>query len=130
MAQKPGPKSALKTGKPAGEDQSGREPGTQNYSVQCHTDEKGLFVMEPIAAKSGDEAASKALKTEGYKGLSVRGVTPYSDPDPNSLGGEREASNMISNAENPGAIVNTLGTEANAEASENLGKADIKELGE
>jgi hypothetical protein len=59
----------------------------------------------------------------------VRGVTPYSDPDANSLGGERDAAAMIQNAENPGAIVNTLGTEANVEATKKLGKADIKELG-
>lgn len=129
MAQKPGPKSALKTHKAASAT-GDVDKGAIDYSVQCHTDEDGLFVLEPVSAKSGDEAAAKALKTEGYKGLSVRGVTPYSDPDANSLGGEREAANMIRNAENPGAIINTLGTEANAEATGKLGKADIKELGE
>jgi hypothetical protein len=133
MAQKAGPPSSLKTGKAAGADGSDDAtsgPRKQQYSVQCHTDERGLFVMEPISAASGDEAAAAALKTEGYKGLSVRGVTPYSDPDANSLGGEREAANMIRNAENGGAVINTLGTQANAEATRKLGKADIKELGE
>jgi hypothetical protein len=48
-----------------------------------------------------------------------------------SLGGERDAGIMIANAENSGdAGVNPLGTEANAEAVEKLGKADISELGE
>jgi hypothetical protein len=133
MAQKAGPKSALKGGVGShGEGAVGtnEEPGSQKYSVQCHTDEKGLYVVEPISAKSGDEAAAKALAQQDYKGVSVRGVTPYSDPDPNSLGGERDAAAMIANAENPGAIVNTLGTEANAKATKELGKADIKELGQ
>lgn len=125
-----GPKSSIKTGKAADGSEIAGEKGAIDYSVQCHTDDKGLFVLEPISAKSGDEAALKALKTEGYKGLSVRGVTPYSDPDANSLGGEREAENMIRNAANNGSIINTLGTEANAEATENLAKGDIKELGE
>lgn len=125
-----GPKSSLKTGEanPAANDESGK-PRKQQYSVQVHTDERGLEVLEPIAADSGDEAAKIALERHAYKGTSVRGVQPYSDPDPNSLGGERDASQMISNAENPGAIINTLGTEANAEAVEKLGKADISELG-
>jgi len=87
-------------------------------------------VFEPIDADSGDEAAQKALEKKNYRGASVRGVTPYSDPDPNSLGGERDAGIMIGNAENSGAIINTLGTEANAKATEKLGKADITELGE
>lgn len=128
MAQKPGPKSALKTGKvDAGGDRA--EKGAIKYSVQVHTDERGLEVIE-VSAMSGDEAAQKALKQHAYKGTSVRGVTPVSDPDANSLGGEREAANMIRNAENPGAVINTLGTDANAEATEKLGKADVKELGE
>lgn len=143
MAAKKGPASSLDTGKgsptgaSAGGDTdyegrrgSGTEGGTQTYSVQCHTDADGLFVQN-ISAKSGDEAAQKALATEGYKGMSIRGVTPVSDPDPNSLGGERDASIMIANAENGGdAGINPLGTEANAKATEKLGKADIKELGE
>jgi hypothetical protein len=127
-----GPKSALKGG--IGSDGEGPDGGERTkklrYSVQVHTDERGLEVLEPVDADSGDEAAQKALAKHNYKGASVRGVTPYSDPDPNSLGGEREAANMIRNAANPGAIVNTLGTEANAEATEKLGKADIGELGE
>jgi hypothetical protein len=133
MAQKAGPKSALKGGVGAhGEGATGVQAsdGSIQYSVQCHTDEKGLFVVEPIAAKSGDEAAAKALAKCDFKGVSVRGVTPYSDPDANSLGGERDAAAMIANAENSGAIINTLGTDANVEATKKLGRADISELGE
>lgn len=133
-SSKVGPPSSLKTGKAAGPfgDVVGKdsEPKAQNYSVQCHTDDKGLFVEEPVSAISGDDAANQVLKKLGYKGLSIRGIQPYSDPDANSLGGEREAANMIKNANNPGAIINTLGTEANAEATEKLGKHDIEELGQ
>ena len=126
-----GPKSALKGGLGSdGEQVAGEQTKKLQYSEQVHTDEKGLEVVEPIDAESGDEAASKALAKYNYKGASVRGVTPYSDPDPNSLGGEREAVNMISNAQNAGSIINTLGTEANAEATKKLAKADIKELGQ
>lgn len=127
MVQKAGPASALKTGSPAADG----APATKKlrYSVQVHTAERGLEVLEPIDAETGDEAAMKALKQHGYKDTSVRGVQPYSDPDANSLGGERDAAAMIGNAENKGAVINTLGTEANAEAVEQLGKADIKELG-
>ena len=142
MAAKKGPASSLDTGKgsPTGagaggdHDFEGRrgdsgEGKAQTYSVQCHTDDDGLFV-QTISAASGDEAAQKALATEGYKGMSIRGVTPVSDPDPNSLGGERDASIMIANAENLGdAGINPLGTEANVTATKKLGKADIKELG-
>lgn len=106
-----------------------KEVGAQTYSVQCHTDEDGLFVQN-ISAKSGDEAAQKALATEGYKGMSIRGVTPASDPDPNSLGGERDASIMIANGENAGGVINALGTEANAKATRELAKGDIEELGQ
>jgi hypothetical protein len=123
-----GPPSALETRKADRED-TGAASKSQVYSVQVHTDERGLEVIE-VSAESGDEAAKKALEKHNYKGTSVRGVTPASDPDPNSLGGERDAETMIRNAENPGAIINTLGTEANAEATEKLGKADIEELGE
>lgn len=128
-ATKAGPKSSLKTGTPTGGDS---EPVTKGiaYSVQIHTDEKGLEVFEPIFAESGDEAARIALEKKNYRGASVRGVTPYSDPDANSLGGERDAGIMIGNAENAGAIINTLGTDANREAVEQLGKADVSELGE
>ena len=129
MAQKAGPKSSLKTGTPAGGDEAPVTRG-MDYSVQIHTDEKGLEVFEPIHAESGDEAAAKALAKKDYRGASVRGVTPYSDPDANSLGGERDAGIMIANAENAGGIINTLGTEANAKAVEKLGKADVTELGE
>jgi hypothetical protein len=127
-----GPKSALKGGVGADGEHfaSGDQTKKLQYSVQVHTDEKGLEVMEPIEAESGDEAAKIALEKKNYRGASVRGVQPYSDPDPNSLGGERDAVNMIRNANNGGAIINTLGTEANAEAVEKLGKADIAELGE
>jgi hypothetical protein len=126
---KAGPKSALKGGA-GSHGESGPTTKKLQYSVQIHTDEKGLEVLEPIDAESGDEAASKALAKYNYKGASVRGVTPYSDPDPNSLGGEREAAAMIKNAENDGNIINTLGTEANAEATKKLARQDIKELGE
>jgi len=127
-----GPKSALKGGVGSkGEGPTGME-GTKSlaYSVQVNTDEKGLEVFEPIEAESGDEAAQKALAKKNYVGASIRGVTPYSDPDPNSLGGERDAAIMIANSKNGGSIINSLGTEANAKAVEELGKADIKELGE
>ncbi len=128
---KAGPKSSLKTGEgsPTG---ATSEPVTKRlqYSVQIHTDEKGLEVFEPIDADSGDEAAQKALEKKNYRGASVRGVTPYSDPDPNSLGGERDASIMYSNAANHGNVINTLGTDANAKAVEKLGRADVSELGE
>jgi hypothetical protein len=130
---KAGPPSSLKTHEPIGGDGAGQATNGMNYSVQCHTDEKGLFVEEPVFAESGDEAALKARKSlgdRGFRGLSIRGVTPYSDPDPNSLGGERDAGIMIANAENGGNVINTLGTEANAEATEKLGRADISELGE
>lgn len=130
-----GPPSALEGGLGApGKTSLSGDAGTDDkgaieYSVQVHTDEKGLEV-EYISAKSGDEAAQKALAKRGYKGVSIRGVTPASDPDPNSLGGEREAAIMHQNAENSGHIINTLGTEANAKATRELAKADVKELGE
>lgn len=129
-SSKAGPPSSLKTKEPIGGEGASAETGKQNYSVQIHTDEKGLEVFEPIAAESGDEAAQIALEKKNYRGASVRGVTPYSDPDPNSLGGERDAGIMYANAENSGNVINTLGTEANAEATEKLGKADVSELGE
>ncbi len=128
---KAGPKSSLKTGEPSSLGAAGAaETKKLQYSVQIHTDEKGLEVFEPIDADSGDEAAKKALEKKNFRGASVRGVTPYSDPDPNSLGGERDAGIMYANAENQGAIINTLGTEANREATEKLGRADVSELGE
>lgn len=128
-----GPKSALKGGVGSkGEGPTGSADTTESlrYSVQIHTDEKGLEVIEPVEAATGDEAAGKALAQKSYKGASVRGVTPYSDPDPNSLGGERDAAIMIANSKNGGSIINSLGTTDNAETVEKLGKADIKELGE
>lgn len=139
-----GPPSSLETGvgSPTGASAGGQhdfegrrgegasnEKGAITYSVQVHTDEDGLEVME-ISAKSGDEAAQKALDKKNYKGTSIRGVTPVSDPDPNSLGGERDASIMLHNAENPLGGVDPLGTEANRKAVEELGKGDIEELGE
>ncbi len=125
-----GPKSALKGGQ--GSEAQLNADGTRRlrYSVQCHTDEKGLEVFEPIDADSGDEAANQVLAKKGYKGVSIRGVQPYSDPDANSLGGERDAAIMIANGQNSGAIINSLGTEANAEATAKLAKADVKDLGE
>lgn len=124
---KAGPPSSLKA---RGRDNRGQATKRLRYSVQIHTDEKGLEVIEPIDAESGDEAAQKALEQKDYKGASVRGVQPYSDPDADSLGGERDAGIMIANAEAGGDAVNPLGTEANAEAVEELGKKDIEELGE
>lgn len=141
-SSKAGPPSSLKTGEgsptgvsaggaTSGERVQGSRPATkgQAYDVQIHTDELGLEVLT-ITAESGDEAAQKALAQKDYKGASVRGVTPTTDPDPNSLGGEREASIMIANAENQGdAGRDLMGTEANREASEKLGHADVSELG-
>lgn len=140
-----GPPSSLKTGvgSPTGASAGGdtnyegrrgegaaADKGAITYSVQVHTDEDGLEVFE-ISAKSGDEAAQKALQKKNYKGTSIRGVTPVSDPDPNSLGGERDASIMLHNAGNPGGGANVWpGTAANAKAVEELGKGDIEELGE
>ena len=139
---KAGPPSSLKTGEgsPTGASAGGNtqfegrrgdaNPKGQAYDVQIHTDEKGLEVVR-VSAETGDEAAQKALEQKDYKGASVRGVTPASDPDPNSLGGERDASIMINNAENPIGGANVFpGTKANEKAVEELGKADIKELGE
>ena len=57
-------------------------------------------------------------------------MTPATDPDPNSLGGERDAGIMYANAENAGDAIDPMGTEANREATEKLGKADVSELGE
>lgn len=136
-AGKAGPKSSLQTkhgsanGASAGEEEGNRfgDSKAQNYDVQIHTDEKGLEVVR-VSAESGDEAASKALKAKNYRGASVRGVTPATDPDPNSLGGERDAAIMYANAENAGDAIDPLGTEANREATEKLGKADVTELGE
>jgi len=130
MVAKKGPASALE----GGEGSQGKTPlsdgsRSQSYSVQKHSDEGGLEV-EYVTATSGDEAAQKVLAGAQYKGTSIRGVTPASDPDANSLGGERDAAIMYQNAENAGGIINTLGTEANAKATRELAKADVKELGE
>ena len=135
-----GPPSSLETGvgSPTGAGAGGEynheakagataESGAMDYDVQLHDDENGLQVKR-VSAKSGDEAAQKVLAAHGYKGASIRGVTPASDPDPNSLGGERDASIMLHNAENPPA--DPLGTEANRKAVAGLAKGDIKELGE
>lgn len=124
MVAKKGPPSALEGGE--GSVKSYDEPGAQSYSVQVHTEDKGLEVKY-YSAKSGDEAAQKALAAEGYANASIRGVTPASDPDANSLGGERDAAIMIQNAKTAGPI-NPLGTEANAKATEKLGVGDISEL--
>lgn len=124
-----GPPSALKGGQGSKEEVEANATRKLQYSVQIHTDEKGLEVFEPIDADSGDEAARQALAKKNYVGASVRGVQPYSDPDANSLGGERDAAIMITKAYNDGHLVNVLGTDANAEATKELGKADVKELG-
>lgn len=128
-----GPPSALEGGTGSFKDRGYNDDGTpakgkgQSYAVQVHTAEKGLEVVY-VTAENGDDAANKALAQRKYLDTSIRGVTPASDPDPNSLGGEREAAAMIKNAINPGAIINTLGTEANIEATRKLGVADIKSL--
>lgn len=98
-ASKAGPPSSLETGEgsPTGASSGGEgnfegkraadaASAGQAYDVQVHTDEKGLEVVR-MTAESGDEAAQKALDQKNYRGASVRGVTPASDPDPNSLGG-------------------------------------------
>lgn len=141
---KKGPASSLETGvgSPTGASAGGQhdfegrrgegaseDKAAITYSVQVHDDENGVQVKY-VSAKSGDEAAQKVLADHGYKGASIRGVTPASDPDPNSLGGERDASIMIHNAENPAGGIDPLGTEANRKATEELGKKDIEELGE
>ena len=124
---KKGPPSSLETGKAGVRADQGTEPGAILYSVQLHTAEHGLEVKY-VSAKSGDEAAQKVLAASSYKDASIRGVTPASDPDANSLGGERDAAQMISNGSNAGAIINTLGTDANATATEKLARADIEDL--
>ncbi len=126
MSARKGPPSALETGK-TGIASVDQEPGSQSYAVQLHTADKGLEVKY-VSAKSGDEAAQKVLASEGYKEASIRGITPASDPDANSLGGERDAAIMLTNAKNTGAIVNTLGTPANEKATEGLGSGDVTEL--
>ncbi len=130
MTAKKGPPSALEGGEGSpGKTVNSDTAKAQSYSVQKHSDEGGLEV-EYVTAISGDEAAQKVLAGAKYRGTSIRGVTPASDPDPNSLGGEAMAATMFANAENGGAIINTLGTEANAKAVKELAKADVKELGE
>ena len=124
-----GPKSALEGGEGSREWAEANAAGEQVYSVQIHTDAKGLEVKY-FPGASGDDAANKALAHKGYAGVSIRGVTPASDPDANSMGGETMAAIMIANAANNGHLVNTLGTDANAEATAKLAKADIKDLGE
>ena len=126
MSARKGPPSALETGK-SGIASIDDEPGAQSYAVQLHTADKGLEVKY-VSAKSGDEAAQKVLASEGYNEASIRGITPASDPDANSLGGERDAAIMLRNAANQGAIINSLGTAANEKATEGLGKGDVSEL--
>ncbi len=133
---KRGPKSALEggdTGTASGDrfnDGKGQE-----YSVQVHSDEdvgglkKGLQVLY-VKADSGDEAGLKVRQAHKANfGLSIRGVTPATDPDANSMGGERDAAIMLANAEAGGEFA-PVQTAANAKAVEGLGKADIEDLGE
>lgn len=134
---KKGPPSALEGGQGSEREARYGKAKAQSYSVQVHSDEdvgglkRGLQVLY-VDAESGDEAALKVRNAhKGNFGLSIRGVTPASDPDANSMGGERDAAIMIANAENGGdAGMNPRGTKANAEAVEKLGKADIEDLGE
>lgn len=123
---KKGPPSSLETGK-GGLRPDDNPSGAMSYAVQLHTAEDGLQVKY-VTATSGDEAAQKVLAGSGYNNASIRGVTPASDPDANSLGGERDAGVMIDNATNTGNIIRTLGTDANELATEKLGRADVTEL--
>ncbi len=130
-----GPKSALEGGKGSIEEAKA-ESGGISYGVQAHSDEavgglkRGVQVIY-VTAKSGDEAALKVREAhKANYGLSIRGVSPASDPDANSMGGERDAAIMVANAFNDGNIINTLGTEANAKATQGLAVADIESLGE
>ncbi len=124
-----GPKSALEGGVGSRQEAEATKGSGQVYSVQIHTDEKGLQVQY-YSGESGDEAAGKALAANKYRGTSIRGVDVASAPDANSMGGERDAAIMISGAANTGHIINSLGTEANAKTSAELAKADVSELGE
>jgi len=130
-----GPKSALEGGVGSFEE-ANEDKGGISYGVQAHSDEaigglkKGVQVIY-VTAKSGDEAALKVREAhKANYGMSIRGVSPASDPDANSMGGERDAAIMVANALNDGHLVNSLGTEANAKAVLGLGKADIESLGE
>lgn len=135
-AGKRGPKSALEggdIGTAAGE--RFESDKAIEYSVQVHSDEevgglkRGLQVLY-VTAKSGDEAALKVREAhKANYGVSIRGVTPASDPDANSMGGERDAAIMLANAESGGEFA-PVQTAANAKAVEKLGKADIEDLGE
>ena len=131
-----GPKSALEGGEigTASGDKYDNAKAIE-YSVQVHSDEevgglkRGLQVLY-VKAESGDEAALKVREAhKANYGLSIRGVTPASDPDANSMGGEREAAIMLANAKAGGEFA-PIQTEANAEMVEELGKADIEDLGE
>jgi hypothetical protein len=133
---KRGPKSALEGGNigTAAGEQFNSDKAIE-YSVQVHSDEevgglkRGLQVLY-VTAKSGDEAALKVREAhKANYGVSIRGVTPASDPDANSMGGERDAAIMLANAESGGEFA-PVQTEANAKAVEKLGKADIEDLGE
>lgn len=130
-----GPKSALEGGVGSFEEATA-ESGGISYGVQAHSNEeigglkRGVQVIY-VTAKSGDEAAFKVREAhKANYGLSIRGVSPASDPDANSMGGERDAAIMVANAVNGGNIINTLGTEANAKATVGLAKSDIEGLGE
>ena len=131
-----GPKSALEGGDiSTASGEAFDSDKAIEYSVQVHSDEevgglkKGLQVLY-VSAKSGDEAALKVREAhKGNYGLSIRGITPASDPDANSMGGERDAAIMLANAEAGGEFA-PIQTEANAKAVEKLGKADIEDLGE
>ncbi len=124
-----GPKSALEGGLGSREYAEANKGKGQVYSVQVHTDEKGVQVQYH-SGESGDEAAGKALAANSYRGTSIRGVDVASAPDANSMGGERDAAIMIEKAGNQGYIVNSLGTDANAKTTAELAKADVTELGE
>lgn len=124
-----GPASSLDTGHQithATEGAATKDTKGLSYDVATYTGDEGLKVVT-VRAESGDEAAQKVLAMEDYRRASIRGVTPTSDPDPNSLGGERDAGIMFDNADKP-TWVHPLGTEANAEATEKLARGDVTEL--
>ncbi len=124
-----GPESALEAGHSVqGVTPTGAKVSkTMKMDVQVHTGDEGLKVVT-VMAESGDDAANQVLAMEEYRRASIRGITPHTDPDPNSLGGERDAEIMYANGENAGDTFNRLGTDANVEATQRLARGDVTEL--
>lgn len=124
-----GPKSSLEGGEGSLAYAEATKGSGQVFSVQVHDGAHGLRVQY-YPGDNGDEAANRALAANKYRGTSIRGVTPASDPDANSMGGERDAAIMFANGTSSGNVINTLGTDANVEATKKLAVADVSELGE